>query len=66
MSNIVYLPITTLDIPVERVLDRAKASSLDVVFVLGREPDGTPYFAGSTSDIGALLVLVEQFKKEHL
>lgn len=54
---------TTCDIPPERILDAAKEAGLDTVFVLGWKGDET-YFAGSSADIGAALLLFELFKRD--
>jgi hypothetical protein len=56
---------TTLDIPVERVLDSAKVSCTRV-FILGEEADGTPYYAASFGDTRELLWWLETFKAKLL
>ena len=48
-DNVTYLE-TTLDVPVERVLQSAEALSCDRVIVLGWRGD-VMYFATSTSDV---------------
>lgn len=53
---------TILDTSPESVLNGAIEHGLEQVFVLGWK-DGEPYFAGSSSDVGAALVLFEKFKK---
>lgn len=53
---------TTLDIPSDRVLNAA-IGKLSTVLVLGYDQEtGEPYFAGSSSDIGAMFLLIERFK----
>ena len=54
--------ITTLDIPPEKVLKSAIDHDLDTVFVLG-EKDGEIYAAGSSSDVGHILLMFEKFKR---
>jgi len=64
-SNVIKVDFITLaDIPANDLLDMAKAQALDVVFVLGRYADGTPYAAASSADVGMALVLFEEFKRE--
>lgn len=55
--------ITTLDIPVERVLRKATDAKLTKVMVLGWDPEGEMYFAASFSDGGEALWLFEKAKK---
>ena len=51
MSNVVTLPVvTTLDVPPSRVLADAMSANLDQAIVIGRNQDGTLYFASSVSD----------------
>ena len=66
-DNVVPLNCTTtLDIPVDRVLDAAKEEVKDVVIVIGRQEDGKLYAASSISDVGDLLVLLELAKRTLL
>ena len=54
---------TTADLPPDRVLESA-VGKLSEVLVLGYEAEtGEPYFAGSSSERGGALLLVERFKK---
>lgn len=63
MSNVIDLPVaTTLPIPPERVLNAALAPGLERVLVVGWNPDGTMYFAGSHSDAPENLWLLELAK----
>ena len=53
---------TTLDLPPDRVLEAA-VGKLGAVVIMGYDAEtGEPYFAGSTSDIGAVLLLMERMK----
>ena len=62
-SNIIVLENeTTLDLPPDRVLEGAHGK-LESVIVIGWDKDGEEYFASSVSDGGAILWLVERFKK---
>jgi hypothetical protein len=65
MGEVVYPDIpTSLDIPVERVLDGASESDLEVVVVLGYTKDGMEFFSSSVADGGTVLWLLERAKKE--
>lgn len=65
LGNVVKLhTITTVDTTPESVLNGALEAGLGEVFVLGWKEDGTLYAAGSTSRIGDLLLMFEEFKKE--
>lgn len=66
-DNVVFLPVVTrLDIPVERVLDMAKAAGLTQVLILGYDADGDEYFASNTADGPDNLWLLERAKKKLL
>lgn len=47
--------ITKLDLPVERLLNRALEADLTEVVILGFDKDGEEFFASSKSDGGAVL-----------
>lgn len=56
--------ITTLDIPVDRVLENAKGKiSDDGVVLIGFDNDGELYFASSIADGGSVIWLLEMAKK---
>ena len=56
MGDVVpFTGITTLDLPVERVLEAALAAGLRDVVVCGHTEDGTEYFASSAADGGTVL-----------
>lgn len=57
---------TTLDIPVERVLNAALKKNLKTCFVMGFDEDGECYFAGSSSDGGDIMWLMEVAKSKLL
>jgi hypothetical protein len=65
-DNVVLLDMeTTLDLPVDRVLDAAKEELEGGHFVLaGRTADGELYFAGNFSDKARILYLLEKCKQE--
>lgn len=54
--------ITTLNTPLERVLEAAIEADLDEVVVVGYAKDGSEYFASSTSDGGSVLWHFERAK----
>lgn len=47
--------VTLLDIPTERVLNGALEADLERCFVVGRQKDGTFYFASTFSDGGTVM-----------
>jgi len=64
-DNVVVLGVvTTLDIPVERVLEGAK--DLTKVVLVGYDADGEEYFASSFSDGGEAIWLMERAKLKLL
>ena len=58
--------ITTLDIPVERILERAGAADLKMVVVMGERQDGERYFASSVSSGPEIVWLIEKVKRDLL
>ena len=65
-SNIViWHGITKHDLPVDRLLDKAKEQGLSSVVILGWK-DGEPYFASSMSDGGDVLWLMRNCERELL
>lgn len=67
MSNVIDLPvITTLDIPAERILNKAIAADLQEVMLIGTAKDGSFYFAATFGDGGNVLWLMEKAKAELL
>ena len=66
VDNVTVLPVvTTLAIPVERVLQQAMEALPDVVVVIGQK-DGELYFASSEADGGTVLWWLEKAKKALL
>jgi len=66
MTNVIDLPvITTLDIPSDRLLEKA-IGKVDDVLILGWDEDGELYFASSKGDGGHCLWLMELAKKKLL
>ncbi len=63
VDNVTVLPvITTLSIPVERILDAAKGKELTSVVIIGYEPDGTFYLASSEGEAGNTMLDLERAK----
>lgn len=66
-SNVVVLGgVTTLPVTMERVFAAALEAKLQDAVVLGIDPNGTLYFAGTTSNAGDILMLLEVAKRELL
>jgi len=67
-KNLVILDVlTTLDIPVDRVLDSAKEDlEGGRVMVIGFDSDDQFFMASSISNKGTMLLLMELAKKELL
>ena len=67
VGNVTVLPVvTTLSIPVKRVLQQAMKALPEVVVVIGRDKDGELYFASSEADGGTVLWWMEKAKKALL
>ena len=67
MGEVIELPvITCLDIPTERVLQKAIEKELETAVVVGYDKDGNLYFASSVADGGDVLWLFELAKKALL
>ena len=63
-TNVVILDVeTTLDLPLERVLEGARLAELRDCLVLGFRPDDRFYMAGQTCDAGKILVLLERARR---
>lgn len=58
--------ITLLDLPVQRILDRASEAKLTTVVVLGYDEDGDEYFASSISDGADVIWIMERAKLKLL
>lgn len=66
-DGIVYLDnVTRLDIPAERVLQKALERGLQSVVIVGYDADGDEYFCSSLADGGDALWLLERCKKKLL
>lgn len=66
-DNVVILPVvTTLDVPVERIIDLAGKADLERVFIIGRTKEGDLYFASSVADGGTVLWDMEVAKAKLL
>lgn len=61
MTDISYLP-TTLDVPVERVLDNDEVRALKTAIVIGWDADDEFYFATSTSSVATVNLLLDLAK----
>ena len=67
MGEVVDAPIVTrLDIPAERILNKAREADLKNVVVIGWAENGEFYFASSMADGGDVLWLLEMAKKKLL
>ena len=65
MSNVIAGHfITSLDVPVSKVLD--SAAGLQSVVVLGYTSEGEEFFASSIADGGEVLWLIERLKLQLL
>ena len=66
MSNVIDLPvITTLDLPSDKLLEKA-IGNVDDVLIIGYDKAGELYFASSRADGGSVLWLMELAKKRLL
>jgi hypothetical protein len=54
---------TRLDLPPERILTAAIEAKVEPVVIVGLGEDGELYFASTTGDAGAVLMLLERAKK---
>jgi len=64
VDNVTILPmVTSLSLPVERVLNAALESKIKSVWIIGEDADGQLYFASSEADGGAALWWMEKAKK---
>jgi len=54
---------TKLDIPAENVIAAAHECNLKEAIIIGREQDGTAFYASSLGDAGHILLELEKFKK---
>jgi sugar phosphate isomerase/epimerase len=61
-----FTGITRLDLPPERVLEKAKEAGLEGVVVLGYTKDGEEFAASSYADGGTVLWLLERTKARLL
>ena len=63
MGEVVELEcVTSLDLPVERILRKAGEADLEQAVVIGWTKDGDPYFASSCADGPEILWLIELTK----
>ena len=67
MGNVVCLDvITTLDLPVERILNKALDADLETVVIIGYTKEGEEYFVSSVANGGDVLWLLERHKLKLL
>lgn len=60
-SNVVVLQVeTTLDLPLDRILDGARENEITDCLLLGYDKSGEFYLASQTVDAGKLLLLMER------
>ncbi len=63
-DNVRYLRCkTTLDLPVDRVLEGAATGKLESAVVVGKDADGDLYVASSLGSEGDTLLLLEKAKQ---
>lgn len=61
MGNVVVLQVeTTLDLPLDRILDGAREKEVTDCLLLAYDKDGAFYMASQTCDAGTLLILLER------
>jgi hypothetical protein len=66
-GNVVHLDmVTKLDLPAERVLQRALEADLQSVVVVGYDKEGREYFASSIADGGTANWLLDRCKMQLL
>ena len=64
VDKVAILPaVTSLSIPVERVLTEAVKADIRKVWVIGEDAEGMLYFASSESDGGEALWWMEKAKR---
>lgn len=62
-DNVISLGvITKLDLPTDRILEKAKGKIKDGVVIIGWDTDGELYFASSIADGGEVMWLIEKCK----
>lgn len=67
MGEVVELPVvTTLDLPVERVIDAARDAKLRRIVIIGETEDGAEYFKSSVADGGYVVWMLERAKLKLL
>lgn len=67
MENVVDFPgITKLDLPPERIIQKAAEAGLTDVVILGYDKDGEEYFVSSVADGAEVLWLLERLKLQLL
>lgn len=60
---IIFPGDTTLDVPLQRILDGAAAAELQPCLVVGKDAEGEFYVASTTCDAGALVILLKRAKR---
>jgi hypothetical protein len=62
-DNVEVLSVdTTLDLPLDRILDGAREHGVTHCLLLGYDRDGEFYTASQITDVGNLLILLERAK----
>lgn len=57
-DNIIKFPgQTTVDLPADRILEAAKETSFDSLFIVGMTETGEFYLAATTADMGTMALL---------
>lgn len=66
-ADIVDFPgVTILPLEPDKVLEAACHQGLKAVLIIGRGEEGQLYLAGSHSDVGEMLILVERAKSRFV
>lgn len=66
MSVVEFPGVSRLDVPVDKVLEKAREQNLQTVLVIGWTADGMEYFDASCADGGEALWLIERRKMKIL
>lgn len=67
MAEIIDLQVvTTLDIPAERCIERARGADLEEVVIVGFDKDGELFFSANKADAGAVIWQLEMAKHRLL
>lgn len=66
-DNVVFLDVvTSLDLPVERIIEALRDADLEEIVVIGYKADGDEYFASNVASGANVLWHLERAKKKLL